>query len=155
MTLLMLKHVKSYGTIYAKSTVAMTTREKRSRFYHLLNTIAPINHKLKAELDVLRLPSIDGAQIRALATFRLRIQNDCASIRASRVQCETQIAEQRRQANAVEGLVSAPAHALADQPLARMRERHRPVHPAAPDALLEQHRRDGRGGDVAQLVVLG
>lgn len=31
----------------------MTTREKRSRFYHLLNTIAPINHKLKAELDVL------------------------------------------------------------------------------------------------------
>ena len=31
----------------------MTTREKRSRFYHLLNTIAPINHKLKAELDII------------------------------------------------------------------------------------------------------
>jgi hypothetical protein len=31
----------------------MTTREKRSRFYHLLNTIAPTNHKLNAELDVL------------------------------------------------------------------------------------------------------
>ena len=44
---------RTHGTIYAKSTVAMTTREKRSRFYHLLNTIAPINHKLKAELDVL------------------------------------------------------------------------------------------------------
>ena len=30
----------------------MTTRPvKRSAVYHLLNTIAPINHKLKAELD--------------------------------------------------------------------------------------------------------
>jgi len=26
---------------------------KRSAVYHLLNTIAPINHKLKAELDIL------------------------------------------------------------------------------------------------------
>ncbi|HXB59475.1 MAG TPA: hypothetical protein VNU95_07915 [Candidatus Acidoferrales bacterium] len=26
---------------------------KRSAVYHLLNTIAPINHKLKAELDFL------------------------------------------------------------------------------------------------------
>ncbi len=26
---------------------------KRSGVYHLLNTIAPINHKLKAELDIL------------------------------------------------------------------------------------------------------
>lgn len=32
----------------------MVTRyTKRSMVYHLLNTIVPINHKLKAELDVL------------------------------------------------------------------------------------------------------
>jgi len=32
--------------------MAMTFRNlKRSAVYHLLNTIAPINHKLKAELD--------------------------------------------------------------------------------------------------------
>jgi hypothetical protein len=32
----------------------MTTRHvKRSMVYHLLNTIVPSNHKLKAELDVL------------------------------------------------------------------------------------------------------
>jgi hypothetical protein len=33
----------------------MTTsivKTKRSAVYHLLNTIAPINHKLKAELDI-------------------------------------------------------------------------------------------------------
>lgn len=31
----------------------MTSRKlKRSAVYHLLNTIAPSNHKLKAELDV-------------------------------------------------------------------------------------------------------
>lgn len=32
---------------------AATRSIKRSTVYHLLNTIAPINHKLKAELDVL------------------------------------------------------------------------------------------------------
>ncbi len=32
-------------------SIAMTTREKRSSVYHTLNTIAPSNHKLKAELD--------------------------------------------------------------------------------------------------------
>lgn len=26
---------------------------KRSTVYHMLNTIAPINHKLKAELDII------------------------------------------------------------------------------------------------------
>jgi len=32
----------------------MTNRNvKRSIVYHLLNTIVPINHKLKAELDIL------------------------------------------------------------------------------------------------------
>ena len=30
-----------------------TRHEKRSIVYHLLNTIVPSNHKLKAELDVL------------------------------------------------------------------------------------------------------
>lgn len=29
-----------------------TRKHKRSVVYHLLNTIAPCNHKLKAELDV-------------------------------------------------------------------------------------------------------
>jgi hypothetical protein len=29
-----------------------TRNHKRSTVYHLLNTIAPCNHKLKAELDV-------------------------------------------------------------------------------------------------------
>jgi flagellar export protein FliJ len=75
--------------------------EKLAALQHKLASLvqrenALIAARSKAELDVLRLPSIDGAQIRALAAFRLRIQNDCASIRASRVQCETQIAEQRR-----------------------------------------------------------
>ena len=31
-----------------------------------------------------------------------------------------------------------------------LKERHRPLHPAMPDALLQQHRGDGGGGDVAQ-----
>ena len=42
-----------------------------------------------------------------------------------------------------------------DQALAAGNERLRPVHPAAPDALLQQHRGDGGGGDLAQRVVQG
>lgn len=34
-------------------TTGIVKRVKRSSVYHLLNTIAPSNHKLKAELDVL------------------------------------------------------------------------------------------------------
>jgi uncharacterized protein YhhL (DUF1145 family) len=35
------------------TTSVATNTVKRSTVYHLLNTIAPTNHKLKAELDVL------------------------------------------------------------------------------------------------------
>ena len=35
-----------------------------------------------------------------------------------------------------------------DEALAARHERHRALHPAAPDALLQQHRGDGGGGDV-------
>jgi hypothetical protein len=42
----------AYGTMFAqKVTVMHSSSVKRSAVYHLLNTIAPINHKLKAELD--------------------------------------------------------------------------------------------------------
>ena len=37
-------------------------------------------------------------------------------------------------------------------PFAAGHERLRPVHPAAPDAFLEQHRADGGGRDLAQNV---
>jgi hypothetical protein len=43
---------------------AMTSRNvKRSAFYHLLNTIAPCNHKHKAELDVLGAVVIVGLML--------------------------------------------------------------------------------------------
>jgi hypothetical protein len=42
------------GTMFAQKVAAMPSSiVKRSAVYHLLNTIAPINHKLKAELDIL------------------------------------------------------------------------------------------------------
>jgi hypothetical protein len=52
---LVLRQGKSHGMGSAKGG-AMTTsivKVKRSTVYHLLNTIAPTNHKLKAELDIL------------------------------------------------------------------------------------------------------
>jgi hypothetical protein len=49
----------------------MTTRKlKRSAVYHLLNTIAPINHKLKAELDVAGALFIIGLLVGMVAFAR-------------------------------------------------------------------------------------
>ena len=49
----------------------MTTREKRSSVYHSLNTIAPSNHKLKAELDVLGMLVIVGLVLGTVGLVRL------------------------------------------------------------------------------------
>jgi hypothetical protein len=50
----------------------MTTRFwKRSAVYHLLNTIAPSNHKLKTELDILGCTVILSAVLVAVAIVRL------------------------------------------------------------------------------------
>jgi hypothetical protein len=45
-----------------------TSIVKRSTVYHMLNTIAPINHKLKTELDILGC-----SVIIALALFTVTI----------------------------------------------------------------------------------
>ena len=37
----------------SQSMTTSIVKVKRSAVYHVLNTIAPINHKLKAELDIL------------------------------------------------------------------------------------------------------
>jgi hypothetical protein len=46
---------------------------KRSSVYHLLNTIAPSNHKLKAELDFLGCTAIAGVALLAVAAVRLLV----------------------------------------------------------------------------------
>jgi hypothetical protein len=43
---------------------------KRSVVYHLCNTIAPINHKLKAELDVLGALVIVGVALAVITVAR-------------------------------------------------------------------------------------
>ena len=44
---------------------------KRSSVYHLLNTIAPINHKLKAELDILGCTVIVAIALCLVTVLRL------------------------------------------------------------------------------------
>ncbi len=53
-------------------SVAMTASiVKRSKVYHLLNTIAPINHKLKAELDILGSIGMIISALAAVIVFSL------------------------------------------------------------------------------------
>jgi len=75
--------------------------EKLAALQHRFTSLAQKENALmaaqsKSERDVLGQPSIGGAQLKALAAFRLRIQSDRAAIRAHRAQCEAQIAEQRK-----------------------------------------------------------
>jgi len=44
---------------------------KRSTVYHLLNTIAPINHKLKAELDFLGCTVVVAIALFVVTVLRL------------------------------------------------------------------------------------
>lgn len=44
---------------------------KRSGVYHLLNTIAPINHKLKAELDILGCTVVVAIALFVVTIIRL------------------------------------------------------------------------------------
>ena len=54
-----------------KVTVMHPSIVKRSAVYHLLNTIAPINHKLKAELDVLGCDVVVAFALFAVTVVRL------------------------------------------------------------------------------------
>jgi len=54
-----------------KVTVMHSSIVKRSAVYHLLNTIAPINHKLKAELDVLGCTVVIALALFTVTVLRL------------------------------------------------------------------------------------
>jgi hypothetical protein len=61
-----------YGTMFAKNVPVMQSGIfKRSSVYHLLNTIAPINHKLKAELDILGCTVIVAFALFVVTVVRL------------------------------------------------------------------------------------
>ena len=62
----------AYGTIFAQKVPVMPPSiVKRSAVYHLLNTIAPINHKLKAELDILGCTVIVALALLIVTIVRL------------------------------------------------------------------------------------
>jgi hypothetical protein len=50
----------------------------------------------RSEAAVLGQPAIAGFDLRALVEFEVRLKNEHATLKASRIQCETQIAEQRK-----------------------------------------------------------
>jgi flagellar export protein FliJ len=78
-------------------------RSEEEKLAGLQHKLAALIHREKAltmarsrsESAVLRPPSIAGSDLRALAGFRVRIKSEHAALKASRAQCEAQIAEQR------------------------------------------------------------
>lgn len=79
-------------------------RREEEKLGGLQNKLAGIVHRenallaaqVKSESGLLGLESIHGSDLRALAAFQLRMQNERVTLKAARTQCETQIVEQRK-----------------------------------------------------------
>jgi flagellar export protein FliJ len=82
---------------------ALQMRTEEEKLSGLQQTLAALVHRetallaeqLKSEMELLGQPSIDGSDLQALASYQLRIQHERDALRANRVRCESQIAEQR------------------------------------------------------------
>jgi flagellar export protein FliJ len=78
-----------------------TEEEKLAGFQQKLASLIQREMALTAaqstsESAVLRSPSVEGFELRALAGLQVRIKRERATLNASRTQCEAQIAEQRK-----------------------------------------------------------
>src|ERR1700722_19573907 len=79
-------------------------RREEEKLGGLQNKLAGIVHREnalmaaqgKSETELLGLTAIHGSDLRALAAFQLRMQSERATLKATRIQCETQIVEQRK-----------------------------------------------------------
>jgi flagellar export protein FliJ len=83
-----------------RSLQLRTEEEKLAGLQHKLAALIHRERALtmaqsRSEAAVLRPPSIQGSDLRALAGFRVRIKTERAALTTSRTQCEAQIAEQR------------------------------------------------------------
>jgi flagellar export protein FliJ len=75
--------------------------EKLGALQHRLSTLVHRENELtaaelKSSLELLRLPSIGGADLQALSAYKIRMKNERAAVQAGRKQCEQQVAEQRK-----------------------------------------------------------
>jgi len=71
-----------------------TIQNKLKEVLHRENALTAA--QLKAEMNVLGQPLVEGAEFRALAAFQLRIRSEKASLVAARKNLEIQIADQRK-----------------------------------------------------------
>jgi flagellar export protein FliJ len=74
--------------------------EKLSAMQHRLGALVHRENaltaaELKSSLGLLKLSSIGGGDLQALAAFQLRMKNERGSLKAARLQLEKQVAEQR------------------------------------------------------------
>jgi flagellar export protein FliJ len=83
-------------------TLQMRTEEERlAAFQHSLAVLihrenALVAAELKTQVSLLKLPLISGPDLQSLAAFQARMKTERVALKAKRVQCEAQIAEQRK-----------------------------------------------------------
>src|SRR4029077_1007221 len=83
---------------------ALRMRAEEEKLASLQQKLAAVVHRetvltaaeLRSETGLMEMPAIDGADLRALAAYQLRLRKERAALKAERTQCEALIADQRQ-----------------------------------------------------------
>lgn len=78
-----------------------TEEEKLAGLQHQLSALVHRENaltaaELKSGMELMKLPTIRGFDLQALAAYQVRVKSERLKLQAGRLQCEKQIAEQRK-----------------------------------------------------------
>jgi hypothetical protein len=79
-----------------------TEEEKLAGLQHQLSALVHRENaltatELKSEMELMKLPTIRGFDLQALAAYQVHVKAERVKLQAGRAQCEKLIAEQRKQ----------------------------------------------------------
>jgi hypothetical protein len=90
-----LQRVLEWRSLHMRSAEEQLTRlqEQHSALVHRENSLRA--EELKAEMGVLKQPTIHGSDLQSLAAFQLRIRSERAGLQNERAKCQAEIVQQR------------------------------------------------------------
>jgi len=90
-----LQRVFEWRSLQMRSAEEKLTRlqEQQAALVHRENALRAA--ELKAEVGLLKLPTMDGSDLQSLAAFQVRIRSQRAELQAARARCQAEIVQQR------------------------------------------------------------
>ena len=90
-----LQRVLEWRSLHMRSAEEQLTRlqEEHAGLVHRENSLRAA--ELKAEMGLLKLPTMDGSDLQSLGAFQLRIRSERAQLLEARAKCQAEIVKQR------------------------------------------------------------